>query len=106
MRGEMLAGVIPISVAAAQRLAAKLEGVRGAGRGIDVSEEFRLLTLQVIGLAMLSLPPEECNRVSWGWCVRLSKPDTCGVQLLLKLLLLGVIKWQEWQLMPVDAKET
>ena len=48
MRGEMLAGVIPISVAAAQRLAAKLEAVRGTGRGIGVSEEFRLLTLQVI----------------------------------------------------------
>ena len=30
---------------------------------VDMEEEFRLLTLQVIGEAILSLPPEECDRV-------------------------------------------
>lgn len=31
---------------------------------VHLEEEFRLLTLQVIGEAILSLPPEECDRVS------------------------------------------
>jgi hypothetical protein len=30
---------------------------------VDMEEEFRLLTLQVIGEAILSLPPEECDKV-------------------------------------------
>lgn len=30
---------------------------------VDLEEEFRLLTLQIIGEAILSLPPEECDRV-------------------------------------------
>jgi hypothetical protein len=30
---------------------------------VHLEEEFRLLTLQVIGEAILSLPPEECDRV-------------------------------------------
>ena len=29
-----------------------------------MEEEFRKLTLQIIGEAFLSLPPEECDRVS------------------------------------------
>lgn len=28
-----------------------------------MEEEFRLLTLQIIGEAILSLPPDECDRV-------------------------------------------
>ena len=42
----------------------KLEAAKGSGKAIDMEEEFRLLTLQVIGEAVLSLPPEECDRVS------------------------------------------
>lgn len=42
----------------------KLEEVRGSGAVVDMEEEFRLLTLQVIGEAVLSLPAEECDRVS------------------------------------------
>lgn len=30
---------------------------------MDLEEEFRLLTLQIIGEAILSLPPDECDRV-------------------------------------------
>ena len=30
---------------------------------VDMEEEFRLLTLQIIGEAVLSLPPDECDRV-------------------------------------------
>jgi len=37
---------------------------RGTGEVVHLEEEFRLLTLQVIGEAILSLPPEECDRVS------------------------------------------
>lgn len=36
---------------------------RGTGQVVHLEEEFRLLTLQVIGEAILSLPPEECDRV-------------------------------------------
>ena len=40
----------------------KLEKIRGTGREIELAEEFRLLTLQVIGEAILSLSPEESRR--------------------------------------------
>lgn len=58
-------GLLQIGIAkrAADRIASKLEGVRSSGKAIDMEEEFRLLTLQVIGEAVLSLPPEECDRV-------------------------------------------
>ena len=48
---------------AAGRLSAKLGAACGSGRPVDMEEEFRLLTLQVIGEAVLSLPPEECDQV-------------------------------------------
>ena len=54
---------VGIAMRAAGRLSAKLEAARGCGRAVDMEEEFRLLTLQVIGEAVLSLPPEECDRV-------------------------------------------
>jgi hypothetical protein len=41
----------------------KLERVRGTGKPIEIAEEFRMLTLQVIGEAILSLSPEESDRV-------------------------------------------
>lgn len=41
----------------------KLERVRGTGKPFEIAEEFRRLTLQVIGEAILSLAPEESDRV-------------------------------------------
>lgn len=54
---------IGVARRAADRLSAKLEEAVAAGRAVEMEEEFRLLTLQVIGEAVLSLPPEECDRV-------------------------------------------
>ena len=42
----------------------KLTAAKRSGKAIDMEEEFRLLTLQVIGEAVLSLPAAECDRVS------------------------------------------
>jgi hypothetical protein len=47
-----------------------LSSCRGTGQVVHLEEEFRLLTLQVIGEAILSLPPEECDRVRGSWGVR------------------------------------
>ena len=55
--------VVAVSQCAVERLCDKLERRRGTGCAVDMSDEFRLLTLQVIGEAILSLPPEECDRV-------------------------------------------
>jgi cytochrome P450 len=63
LRVDMLDAILPIARRATDRLASKLEGVRGTGQVVDVEEELRLLTLQVIGEAILSLPPAECDRV-------------------------------------------
>jgi len=54
---------IGIAMRAADRISVKLEAAKCSGKVIDMEEEFRLLTLQVIGEAVLSLPPEECDRV-------------------------------------------
>jgi cytochrome P450 len=40
-----------------------LSSLSGVEAVVDMEEEFRLLTLQIIGEAVLSLPPEECDRV-------------------------------------------
>jgi hypothetical protein len=46
-----------------------------------MEEEFRLLTLQVIGEAILSLPPEECDRVSSQlWYLQPLRPAVSTVQ--------------------------
>ncbi|KAI8467698.1 MAG: cytochrome P450 [Monoraphidium minutum] len=63
LRVDILDDIIPIAKRAVDRLAGKLEGLRGGGATVHLEEEFRLLTLQVIGEAILSLPPEECGRV-------------------------------------------
>lgn len=64
LRTDILDAVIGIGKCAADRLSQKLKAHRASGQVIDMEEEFRLLTLQVIGEAMLSLPPEECDEVS------------------------------------------
>lgn len=63
LRVDMLDAILPIAKRATDRLAVKLEAHRGSGQPIDMEDEFRLLTLQVIGEAILSLPHEECDRV-------------------------------------------
>ncbi|KAI3426077.1 hypothetical protein D9Q98_008045 [Chlorella vulgaris] len=63
LRIDMLDAIIPIANSAVERLCKNLEAFRGTGTPVDLEEEFRLLTLQIIGEAILSLPPEECDRV-------------------------------------------
>lgn len=66
LRTGILDDIIPIAKSAVDRLSAKLEGARGRGVAVDLEQEFRLLTLQVIGDAVLSMEPDECNRVGSG----------------------------------------
>lgn len=63
LRIDVLDDIIHIAKKAVDRLTAKLEPYRGKGVAVDVNEEFRLLTLQVIGEAVLSMGPEECDEV-------------------------------------------
>lgn len=63
LRTDILDDIIPIAQRAAQRLINKLEAHRGTGEAVDIEEEFRLLKLQVIGEAVLSMGPEECDRI-------------------------------------------
>lgn len=63
LRTDILDAVIGIGKRAADRLSQKLEAYKASGQVVDMEEEFRLLTLQVIGEAMLSLPPDECDMV-------------------------------------------
>ena len=46
------------------RLCKKLERLKAEGKTAEMEEEFRILTLQIIGEAFLSLPPEESDKVS------------------------------------------
>jgi cytochrome P450 len=64
LRLEILDDVVTISKAAVDRLSAKLAEAKSTGQPINMEEEFRLLTLQVIGEAILSLPAAECDKVS------------------------------------------
>lgn len=52
-----------IATSAVGRLSEKLRGVAGSGQAVDMEEEFRLLTLQVIGEAILGLHHDECDQV-------------------------------------------
>jgi len=62
-RVEILDHIIDIATRAVDRFSDKWEAYRGKGLPVELSEEFRHLTLQVIGEAILSMPPEECDRV-------------------------------------------
>lgn len=66
-RVEILAEAATIALEATQRLVEKLEGLVAKNGGqavvVEMGEEFRLLTLQVIGQAVLSMSPEESDRV-------------------------------------------
>ncbi|KXZ46282.1 hypothetical protein GPECTOR_45g152 [Gonium pectorale] len=63
LRVEVLDDIIRIAKKAVDRLCEKLQPHAGSGQPVNIEEEFRLLTLQVIGEAVLSLGPEECDRV-------------------------------------------
>lgn len=62
-RIDVLDDIIRIAKNAVDRLSAKLQNYKGINQEVDVEEEFRLLTLQVIGEAVLSMSPEECDQV-------------------------------------------
>jgi hypothetical protein len=63
LRVDMLDAIIPITHRAADRLCQKLAPFKGTGTPVDIEEELRLLTLQIIGEAILSLGAVECDRV-------------------------------------------
>eukprot|EP00227_Mantoniella_beaufortii_P001127 CAMPEP_0197614868 /NCGR_PEP_ID=MMETSP1326-20131121/59742_1 /TAXON_ID=1155430 /ORGANISM="Genus nov. species nov., Strain RCC2288" /LENGTH=498 /DNA_ID=CAMNT_0043183745 /DNA_START=501 /DNA_END=1997 /DNA_ORIENTATION=+ len=63
LRVEILDEIIGIATSATERLGAKLDVIRGTGISIDMENEFRLLTLQVIGEAILSLSPKESDEI-------------------------------------------
>eukprot|EP00955_Chlamydomonas_euryale_P040009 351571-Chlamydomonas_euryale.AAC.7 len=63
LRVDVLDDIIHIAKKAVDRLSAKLEAFRGKNIPVDMNEEFRLMTLQVIGEAVLSMGPEECDKV-------------------------------------------
>lgn len=81
LRVEILDDIIPIAKRAVDRLSAKLEGVRGSAAVVDLEQEFRLLTLQVIGDAVLSMEPEECDRVRARCGVQPGRPAECAAPL-------------------------
>ncbi len=62
-RVEILEDTARIAKEAADRLSEKLEKVRGTGEVVEIAEEFRKLTLQVIGESVLSMTPDESNKV-------------------------------------------
>ena len=63
LRVEILDEIIAIATRAVERLCSKLDAVKGKGESVDMENEFRLLTLQVIGEAILSLSPEESDEL-------------------------------------------
>ena len=62
-RVEILQDTAEIAQRAVDLLSKKLEKYRGTNQEVQMAEEFRKLTLQVIGEAVLSLSPEESDRV-------------------------------------------
>jgi cytochrome P450 len=62
-RAELLHHVVKIANEAVERLMVRLDRIEGTGTPVDFSPEFRGLTLEVIGQAVLSLPPEVSNEV-------------------------------------------
>ncbi len=67
IRVEILEEAAVVAKEAVLRLADKLQSLIDAAGGqpveVEIGEEFRLLTLQVIGQTVLSLKPEESDKV-------------------------------------------
>ncbi len=63
LRVDMLDTIIPIAKNATDRLAKRVQQYKNTKAPVYLLEEIRLLTLQVIGEAILSLNADECDRV-------------------------------------------
>ena len=63
LRVEILDEIIAIANRAVERLCVKLDDAKARGASVDMENEFRLLTLQVIGEAILSLQPEQSDEL-------------------------------------------
>ena len=63
LKVEILSAVVRLTVQALERLTQLLENAKRTGEAVNIEEEFRLMTLQIIGAAVLSLDPDECNQV-------------------------------------------
>ncbi len=61
LRFDILTVIPPMAWRAVKRLIVKLEKVKKEGGIVEMAEEFRHLTLQVVAEAMLSLSPEESD---------------------------------------------
>lgn len=61
LRLDILDQIPSITIRAVERLKLKLDKFKGSGSTIEMAEEFRHLTLQVIAEAILSLPPGESD---------------------------------------------
>ena len=61
LRLDILDQIPSITIRAVERLKLKLDQFKGSGSTIEMAEEFRHLTLQVIAEAILSLPPGESD---------------------------------------------
>ena len=63
LKVEILSAVVRLTYQALERLTQLLEDAKRTGQPVNIEEEFRLMTLQIIGAAVLSLDPDECNKV-------------------------------------------
>lgn len=63
LRVDILGSVIRLTHQAVDRLSEKIRAAESSNQSIEMEEEFRLMTLQIIGGAVLSLSPDECDRV-------------------------------------------
>ena len=61
LRLDILDQIPSITIRAVERLKLKLDKFKGSASTIEMAEEFRHLTLQVIAEAILSLPPGESD---------------------------------------------
>ena len=62
LRNDILEEIPQMGFEAVKRLSIKLDDAVKTGGVLEMAEEFRHLTLQVIGEALLSLPPEESDQ--------------------------------------------
>lgn len=61
LRNDILDEIPQMGLEAVKRLSVKLDKAKSSGQVLEMAEEFRHLTLQVIAEALLSLDPEESN---------------------------------------------
>jgi beta-ring hydroxylase len=61
LRIDILEVIPAMTIKAVKRLCVKLDAAKASGEPVEMAEEFRHLTLQVIGEAVLSISPEESD---------------------------------------------